>query len=211
MAVIAYLTCRKPSITDYRFLAKQVYMVPEPGSSNYREWRRDLELSLASKRKLGFVTGGVKKDETDPIKKEYWETYNSIVITWILHSVSESIKKSIMFMGNAHEMWNHLEQRFAVTDGARKYSLSKQIYETKQLGKPVSDYYTDLRVLWEELEALTVMPPITEMNNEATRGTETVPVSEWVGMLDDVFTTLRSQILHMSPLPSVEQSCNMVQ
>lgn len=71
------------------------------GTSNYREWRRDFELSLQAKRKLGFVTGGVKKDTDDPVKKEAWETCNSMVITWMLHSVNDTIKKFVMFMGNA--------------------------------------------------------------------------------------------------------------
>lgn len=92
------------------------YVVVEKlqGTSNYREWRRDLEIRLAAKRKLGFVTGGVKKDETDPIKKECWDTCNSMVISWILHLVSDYIKKSIMFMGNAQQIWNHLEHRFSI-------------------------------------------------------------------------------------------------
>lgn len=36
-------------------------------SSNYRTWKRSMELTLASKRKLGFVTGSVKKDIGDDV------------------------------------------------------------------------------------------------------------------------------------------------
>ncbi|KAL2932420.1 Gag polyprotein, partial [Bienertia sinuspersici] len=56
------------------------------GVCNYREWRRDFEITLAAKRKLG---------------------------------------------------------------------LNKLTYETKQQGKSVSEYYTEMRVIWEELESLT--------------------------------------------------------
>ncbi|KAL2935319.1 Olfactory receptor 2G6 [Bienertia sinuspersici] len=53
-----------------------------------------MELALASTRKLGFVTGGVKKDKTNAVKQEAWETCNSMVITWILANVSDTIKRT---------------------------------------------------------------------------------------------------------------------
>ncbi|KAL2933752.1 GDSL esterase/lipase EXL2 [Bienertia sinuspersici] len=49
------------------------------GASNYRPWRRSLEIALASKRKLGFVTGGVKRDENDKVKQECWDTCNNMI------------------------------------------------------------------------------------------------------------------------------------
>lgn len=47
------------------------------GASNYRSWKRSFEICLASKRKLGFITVGVKKDQTDEVKAEAWETCSS--------------------------------------------------------------------------------------------------------------------------------------
>ncbi|KAL2902342.1 Gag-Pol polyprotein, partial [Bienertia sinuspersici] len=123
------------------------------GASNYRAWRRSFEIALASKRKLGFVTGGVKRDRNDKVKQECWDTCNSMVISWILSSVSDPIKKSIMFMNEAAEIWKHLEKRYSITNGAKKYSLNKQLYETKQQGKPISEYYTNEK---EELEGMAM-------------------------------------------------------
>lgn len=71
-----------------------------------------------------------------------------------------------MFMHSAHEIWKQLEQRFTVTKGARKYMLSKNIYETKQGERLVAGYYTDIRSLWEELEDLIDYPAITTLNVE---------------------------------------------
>ncbi|KAL2926565.1 E3 ubiquitin-protein ligase DTX4 [Bienertia sinuspersici] len=40
------------------------------GAADYRPWRRTMEISLAAKRKLGFVTGVVKRDEKDAVKQD---------------------------------------------------------------------------------------------------------------------------------------------
>ncbi|CAO2837894.1 unnamed protein product [Amaranthus hypochondriacus] len=67
------------------------------GADNYRAWRRSLEICLASKRKLGFVYGTTLKDSSNLTKQEAWDTCNSMVISWLLNNISESIKKSVMF------------------------------------------------------------------------------------------------------------------
>ncbi|KAL2927268.1 Prostaglandin G/H synthase 2 [Bienertia sinuspersici] len=71
-----------------------------------------------------------------------------------------------MFMNTARDMWKSLEQRFQITNGARKYQVCKMIYETKQNGKGVTEYYTEMKILWEELDNMNVYPAITEINPE---------------------------------------------
>ncbi|KAL2905899.1 Retrovirus-related Pol polyprotein from transposon RE1 [Bienertia sinuspersici] len=89
-----------------------------------------------------------------------------MVISWILNTANDSIKKFVMFMTSASEIWKHLEKSYSITNGAKKYSLNKQLYETKQQNRLVSEYYTNMRTLWVELESLTMMPPIIEINTE---------------------------------------------
>lgn len=88
------------------------------------------------------------------------------MISWLLASVAEPIKKSVMFLNSFAEIWRQLETRFSVANGARKYKLSKVVYETKQNGRLLADYYTEIRSLWEELESLSDYPAITQVNTE---------------------------------------------
>lgn len=68
------------------------------GTSNYRSWRRSLEIGLASKRKLSFVNGTLKRDPANPVKQEAWDTCNSMIISWILNNVVESTKNPSCFL-----------------------------------------------------------------------------------------------------------------
>ncbi|PWA60444.1 hypothetical protein CTI12_AA382890 [Artemisia annua] len=131
------------------------------GSHNYRSWRRSMEIGLSTKRKLGFVKGTIPKPPSVPIapvtvvennaRIELWETCNNLVISWIMSSVSDSIAKSVMFIGSASEIWSQLETRFSLSNGSRKYKLSKDTFGISQQGSSVSEYYTKMKCVWEEL------------------------------------------------------------
>lgn len=136
------------------------------GVSDYRGWRRSMEITLSAKRKLGFVTGAVKKEENDEARAEMWNTCNDMVIAWILGSVSESIKKSIMYFTSASDIWKHLEKRYLITNGARKYPLNKNLYDAKQNTLCVNEYYTYMQGIWEELDSLNVWPVLSNVSEE---------------------------------------------
>ncbi|KAL2943092.1 tRNA uridine 5-carboxymethylaminomethyl modification enzyme MnmG, partial [Bienertia sinuspersici] len=75
------------------------------------------------------------------------------------------------------------------------------LYETKQQGKPVNDYFTKMQVLWEELDDLTVHPPLT---------VEEQKLFQFLNGLDDINGAVRSNLLMRTPLPTVEEACNAV-
>ncbi|PWA63967.1 hypothetical protein CTI12_AA348370 [Artemisia annua] len=124
------------------------------GSQNYRSWRRAFEIGLSTKRKLGFIRGTVPRSLTDVNLAEQWDTCNNLVISWIMSSVSESIGKSVMFVGTAYEIWQQLEKRFALSNGSRKYKLNRETYDIVQQGESIGDYYTRMKCVWEELDSM---------------------------------------------------------
>jgi len=188
------------------------------GANNYRSWRRNVEIGLATKRKLGFVQGTITRSDDDPLKADMWDTYNSMVIAWLQNSVSESIGKSILFLNSAREIWLQLEHRFSISNGSRKYRINKEIYEVKQNHTPISEYYTRLRCYWEELEAMNELPKLTAITDEIklflkvfTQQKEEQRLFQFLNGLDDIYSNQRSQLLLMTPLPSVEAACSYLQ
>ncbi|XP_074378518.1 uncharacterized protein LOC141720061 [Apium graveolens] len=188
------------------------------GSTDYRAWKRSMEINLASKRKLGFVTGTTAKSTDDPIQAELWETCNNMVIAWLTCNVSPSIKKSVMFMTNAKDIWSNLETRFSVTNGSRKYKINRELYELKQNSLYVNDYYTAMKVLWEELDAMNILPTITTISTETQtllnkihQQKEETKLFQFLNGLNEIYNPQRSHLLMQNPLPSVEEASSALQ
>lgn len=102
------------------------------GAADYRSWKRSMEINLASKRKMGFVTGATVKDTQDEVKAELREICNNMVVSCIHNNISSAIKKSILYVNSAKDTWNQLEVRFSLTigrfcltNGSRKYKETK--------------------------------------------------------------------------------------
>jgi len=130
------------------------------GSSNYRTWKRNMEITLSTKRKSVFVLGTLPKPTDDEIKGELWDTCNNMVISWIMNNVSGSIGKSILFVQSSSEIWTHLKRCFA---------LSKEVYAMKQNNLSISEFSTKVKGIWEELEAMSELPVFSTVSDEITR------------------------------------------
>lgn len=188
------------------------------GAADYRTWRRSMEIQLASKRKLGFVQGTEIKSTTDATYALQWETCNNMVLSWIHNNISDAIKASVLFINSSAEIWKQLETRFQLSNGSRKYKLSKDLYSLKQNGKSLVEYYTTLSALWEELEAMSNLPVVTSTSDEIKTLLKAIQVQkdesrlfQFLNGLDEKFGAQRSQLLMSSPLPSVEMACAAIQ
>ncbi|XP_010678164.1 uncharacterized protein LOC104893729 [Beta vulgaris subsp. vulgaris] len=188
------------------------------GPSTYRAWRRSMEIALASKHKLGMVTGALKRDTENEELQEQWDTCNFMVIAWLTASMSPSVKESVLFVQSAKEIWHQLETRFSQTNGTRKYKLSKDIYDLRQADKTISEYYTTMKSLWDELEGLANYPAITNVTEEIrafldalSKQEEEKKLFQFLYGLNEGYSTKRSQLLMTTPLPSVETACARLQ
>ncbi|CAH9073910.1 unnamed protein product [Cuscuta europaea] len=87
------------------------------GESNYREWATSMKNAFCAKRKLAFLDGTLKRPENDEKDLEDWLTVHSMVVGWIMKTVDQQpLQTNLVYMESACDLWNDLEQRFAVGD-----------------------------------------------------------------------------------------------
>ncbi|GJY26193.1 cysteine-rich receptor-like protein kinase 8 [Tanacetum coccineum] len=135
-----------------------------------------------------------------------------------MSSVCEFIAKSVMFIGTASEIWSQLETRFSLSNVSRKYKLSKDVFGISQQGVSVSEYYTKMKCIWEELDSLATLLRLTTISPElfvflsaVEKQKEEQRLFQFLNGLDDCYSSQRSQLLLINPLPSVENTCAVIQ
>lgn len=138
------------------------------GAGDYRSWKRSFEIQLSAKRKLCFIDGTILRSTIDAIEASQWDTCNNQVISWIHNSISENIKSSVLFINTGSYIWKQLKMRFSLTNGSRKYKLTRDLFNLKQNGIKISEYFTSLSSLWEEIDSMNALPSITTVNAKIT-------------------------------------------
>ena len=63
------------------------------GTENYRVWSTAMKLAINTRNKTGFIDGTCTKASyvSSEVLANQWERCNSIVLSWLLNSVSEEL------------------------------------------------------------------------------------------------------------------------
>ncbi|XP_075106768.1 uncharacterized protein LOC142179791 [Nicotiana tabacum] len=128
------------------------------GSENSGLWRRSMRIALQAKRKLGFVTDTCRNDQFRTELHEDWETCNAIVLSWIMNTVLPDLTSGIVYASSAHLVWKDLMERFDKVNCVRIFQLHREIATILQGTDSVTTYFTKLKKLWAEYDALVPSP-----------------------------------------------------
>ncbi|KAI3499188.1 hypothetical protein L1887_34981 [Cichorium endivia] len=180
------------------------------GAENYRIWRSSMMRSLKGRNKLGFIEGTILKPD-DPAKLLKWERANSVVCSWILGSLSESIYAGHACTESSFQVWTELFETYHKSDGSVIFNVHQKINSLTQSGLSVSDYYNKLDGLWKEFDGLTSLPECTcEAATKFNDHSKLIKLMQFLNGLDDSFNQVKSHILLMDPLPNVRSAFSII-
>ncbi|XP_071688451.1 uncharacterized protein [Rutidosis leptorrhynchoides] len=154
------------------------------GTENYSIWSRSMMLALSTKNKVGFVDGTCIKNADNPVLASQWDRCNSVVLSWILGSISEDLYSGQIYSTVASVVWTELKETYDKVDGSMIFNLHSKLNSLKQNGISVSDYYHNLNSLLKQYDEMVKIPVCT--------------------CADDDFMQIRSNLLLRDPLPDVK-------
>ncbi|XP_009781139.1 uncharacterized protein LOC142177620 [Nicotiana tabacum] len=128
------------------------------GSDNYAIWSRSMKIGLLGKNKLGFVDGRFPKSRFDSELRDQWDKVNDVVLSWIMNAVKPGLPSSAVYAYNAHKVWKDLKEIFDKVNGSRVLYLSREIHNLTQGTMSVADYFSKMRDLWDEFDAIMPCP-----------------------------------------------------
>lgn len=154
-------------------------------------------MALSAKNKVGFIDGSIPKPtrSSEPDLQQ-WIRCNNMVTSWLYNSLSKDLVASVIYSESAHEMWKDLKERFSQTNAPHLFQIEREIHDLTQDTMSIAAYFTRLKGLWDELNALSPTPSCScgAMKEvlEYQRRQRTIP---FLMGLHESYSTVRGQIL----------------
>ncbi|KAL0447877.1 UNVERIFIED_CONTAM: Retrovirus-related Pol polyprotein from transposon RE2 [Sesamum latifolium] len=178
---------------------------------NYLVWSRAMRFALGSRMKLSFIDGRSVRPPEDSPDFDEWIKKDYLVITWILNNVFKLIVDAFMYVTSARVLWLELEGRYGRSNGPMIYNLEREISSISQGDLSITDYYTKLRKLWDELACLDPLPICTCAAHRGMVSREAShQLMQFLMGLSSPFANVRSQIFVMDPRPDVVKAFAML-
>ncbi|CAN1266800.1 Retrovirus-related Pol polyprotein from transposon TNT 1-94 [Linum perenne] len=157
-------------------------------NDNYHIWSRSIKVALSIKNKTAFVDGSLPAPEITA--------------------------QSLISYDSAAAIWKDLKQRFSQCDAIRVADLQARIASCDQGNNTVTQYFTNLKVLWEEYQQYRPLPTcdcsvggtLCSVMKQVTLYQSNDYAIRFIRGLNSSFNVVRSQLLLMDPLPDVNSA-----
>jgi len=183
---------------------------------NYDGWKRFVSIALSARHKLSFIDGTSECPTATSPLYSLWQRNNAMVISWLLNSLHEKIRNSVLYFDTAKALWDDLEGRFGQFNKARLFQVQKDIVCLSQGDLDIVNYYTKVKQLWDEYRAVSNVPHCTcakcecGVNGKLYTYTEEQRLIQFLIRLNSSYTVIRENILMMSPFPSMSQAYSLL-
>ncbi|XP_071712191.1 uncharacterized protein [Rutidosis leptorrhynchoides] len=181
------------------------------GTENYNVRSRAMLLALCTKIKVGFVNGTYLKNNDNVVLGAQCDRCNSVVLSWLLNSISEELYSGQIFSNIASVVWTELKETYDKVDGSIIFNLHHKISSLKQSGSSLSEYYHKLNTLWKQYDEMVKLPAyVCDVAPEFQKHNKVLKLMQFLMGLDDVYMSTRSNLLLRDPLPDVKSAFAML-
>ncbi|XP_075512619.1 uncharacterized protein LOC142548180 [Primulina tabacum] len=168
-------------------------------------------IALRAKNKIVFIDGSHPRPAVGHASLHPWERCNALVLSWLMNTVSKEIYGGIVCSTDASTVWSDLKEQFDKVNGSRNFSIHRDINRLTQGSSAISAYYSKLKHLWDEYASLVTLPSCEcDTARRNLNHDQQQKLLQFLIGLNDSYMTIRSQILMMSPLPSVGQDFSII-
>lgn len=130
--------------------------------------------------------------------------------------MDKHIRNNVRYASMTREMWTDLEERYIKESTTRVFELKLAIAMLRQEKSSVTAYFTKLKGLWDESQSIAPWPKCNcgnctcDMQKKLSNMCEREKLYDFLIGLDEVFNTIKTQILSMPHDISLRQAYNLV-
>ncbi|KAL8120925.1 hypothetical protein AgCh_017922 [Apium graveolens] len=184
--------------------------------TSYGNWKRSMVIGLTAKNKMCFVDRTLAKPAITDTSYKFWSRCNSMITGWIITALDPQIAASILYVDTARAIWLDLEERFGQASSAQLYALEQEVFQISQDTFSISEYYTQLKRIWDEIDNLKPLPKCEcahcncNMTQKVLKLQQDQRLMIFLMKMSNEFANVRSHILMMETLPTLPQVYRML-
>jgi len=182
--------------------------------------RERVRTALKTKNKLPFIDGKLpipsEKEDEEFSECHAWDMVNLMLCLWLLIIIDPKLRMTIAYSDTAKIMWDDLKKRYGAANTPKIHQLKADIVNCKQGTLDVGDFYSKLANIWNELINLVKVSTCSCSGCMCGASSKILAMCEedkthqfLLGLNDNSYSTLGSQMLVLDPLLSLDKIFNM--
>ena len=179
------------------------------GSKNYLSWSRRVRVLLGGKGVEHYLEETCV-EPADKLSTEWrvWHATNSVIVAWLLASMSPTVSKRVEAMRTASLIWKTLSNIYSRKGNVMMMmEIQGKADAVKQGGRPMEQYASELQYLWEELDNYAPLQMETPRDAQVVhKWVEDRRVTHFLKNLDPEFESRRVAFCHQQSLPTLDEA-----
>ncbi|KAF3782042.1 hypothetical protein EJ110_NYTH35254 [Nymphaea thermarum] len=176
-------------------------IISKMNGSNYEMWAMQVKRTLIAHDKEHLIL------EPEPVQRveKYttWFKDNSLVMVWIVGTLSQEIANEVLHKESAKDMWDSLAATYSqARNETRIMQLHHDIHQMRQDGRPLHTYYSSLKSMFERLNSY--FPACKCEQQKAYR--DMLMVGVFLSGLDSVYESAKNQMLTSPSIPPIDEA-----
>ncbi|KAF3782568.1 hypothetical protein EJ110_NYTH33870 [Nymphaea thermarum] len=176
-------------------------LITKMNGGNYEMWAMQVKRTLIAHDKEHLIL------EPEPVQKvgKYvtWFKDNSLVMVWIVDTLSQDIANEVLHKESAKDMWDSLAATYSqARNETRIMQLHHDIHQMRQDGRPLHTYYSSLKSMFERLN--NYFPACKCEQQKAYR--DMLMVGVFLSGLDSVYESAKNQMLTSPSIPPIDEA-----
>ncbi|KAF3785629.1 hypothetical protein EJ110_NYTH19402 [Nymphaea thermarum] len=176
-------------------------LITKMNGGNYEMWAMQVKRTLIAHDKEHLIL------EPEPVQKvgKYgtWFKDNSLVMVWIVGTLSQDIANEVLHKESAKDMWDSLAATYSqARNETRIMQLHHDIHQMRQDGRPLHTYYSSLKSMFERLN--NYFPACKCEQQKAYR--DMLMIGVFLSGLDSVYESAKNQMLTSPSIPPIDEA-----
>ena len=175
---------------------------------NYLQWSQSVRIFIRGKGKDEYLTGeAVQPNEEDKAFRT-WKTENSMVMSWLLNSMTNEIGENFLLYETTAEIWEAAKEAYShVENTSELFDIEYVLHDQRQGELSVFQYFSILNRFWRQLDMFEEHH--WKCNNDALfykKIVEQKRLYKFLIGLNKNLDEVRGRILSKQPFPGLREA-----